>query len=270
MGGGTLAPNPADAKGRRAMNQVLLRARTDRVEVLTLNRPDQLNALSPGLQAALMEAAEDLAAAEDVDCVVICGAGRAFCAGFDLKAWSQAKEQLPLDYGTRLLSALSALPQPVIAAVHGICFTGGLELALAADFIVAAEGARFRDTHARLGLHAAWGITQRLPRRIGVAAAKELMFTSREVGGREALALGLAARCVPDTDFDAAVMACAREVAACAPAAVRWVKDQVDVGADLPLAEALHYELTHRPRAGESSTARLAEAGWKDQSIKAD
>ena len=244
------------------MDEALLRARADRVETLTLNRPDQLNALSPDLLLEIKAAVEDLARADDVDCVVIRGAGRAFSAGVDVKAWSQAKEKLSLDFGGKLMAAIAALPMPVVAAVHGICFTGGLELALAADFIVAGESARFRDTHARYGLQAAWGLTQRLPRLIGTAAAKDLMFSSRELSGREALALGLVSRCVPDAEFDAAVQACAQQIATCAPVAVRWVKDQVDAATDLPLDEALAYELTHRP-ASTGAFQRLAETGWK-------
>lgn len=248
---------------------LLLRERVDRIETLTLNRPDQLNALSPDLLLMIKAAVEDLATADDVDCVVIRGAGRAFSAGVDVKAWSQLTAKLPLDFGGKLMAQIEALPMPVVAAVHGICFTGGLELALAADFIIAGESARFRDTHARYGLQAAWGLTQRLPRLIGAAAAKDLMFSSRELNGGEALALGLVSRCVPDAEFDAAVRACAQQIATCAPAAVRWVKDQVDAAADLPLDEALAYELTQRP-ASTGAFRRLAETGWKGQPAKAD
>jgi enoyl-CoA hydratase len=150
----------------------------------------------------------------------------------------------------------------VIAAVHGICFTGGLELAMGADFIIAAEGARFADTHAKWGMHAAYGMTQRLPRRIGAAAAKDLMMSCREVGGREAVALGLASRCVPDAELEAAGLAAAQEVASRSAASVRWIKDQVKVGGELPLDEALAYELTHRPKSGDGTRERLAAAGW--------
>jgi enoyl-CoA hydratase len=91
-----------------------------------------------------------------------------------------------------------------VAVVHGHCVTGGLELALAADLILAAESARFADTHARFGLAATWGLTQRLPRRIGPYRAREMMFTGRVFGGREAAEIGLASRCVPDADLESA------------------------------------------------------------------
>jgi enoyl-CoA hydratase len=244
------------------MDEVLQRRRDDRIEILTLNRPDQLNALSPELMIALKAAVEELASAADVDCVVIRGAGRAFCAGVDIKAMMGAKEKLPLDYGGQLIAALEALPQPVVAAVHGICFTGGLELAMGADFIIAAEGARFADTHAKWGMHASYGMTQRLPRRVGQQMAKDLMFTGREVSGRDALTVGLATRCVPDAELEAAALACARDIVERSAASVRWIKDQVKVGGELPLDEALAYELTHRPKSGDGTRERLAAAGW--------
>jgi enoyl-CoA hydratase len=244
------------------MDEVLLRRREGRVEVLTLNRPDQLNALSPDLLKTLRAAVDELADATDVDCVLIRGAGRAFCAGVDIKAMMGAAEKLPLAFGGELAAAMEALSQPVIAAVHGVCFTGGLELALGADFIIAAEGARFADTHAKWGMHAAYGMTQRLPRRIGAAAAKDMMMSCREVGGREAVTLGLASRCTPDAELEGAALAAAQEIASRSTASVRWIKDQVRVGLELTLAEATLYEQTHRPKGGDNTAGRLAEAGW--------
>ena len=103
-----------------------------------------------------------------------------------------------------VIERLANLPQPVVAVVHGHCVTGGLELALAADLILAAESARFADTHAAFGLAATWGLTQRLPRRIGPYRAREMMFTGRVFDGREAAEIGLASRCVPDADLESA------------------------------------------------------------------
>jgi enoyl-CoA hydratase len=245
------------------VDEVLLRTREDRIAVLTLNRPDQLNALSPELQLALRDAVDALAQDDAVDCVLLRGAGRAFCAGFDIKALGEAKARLPLSFGGALLADLAALPQPVVAAVHGICFTAGLELALACDFILAAEGARFCDSHGKWGMHAAWGLTQRLPRRVGQAAAKEMMFTGRQVGGREAQHLGLAARCLPDLGFEDAAMDCARAIAGRSGTVARWIKDQVTVGSELELGAALARELSHRPAGGDGTAARLAERGWQ-------
>jgi enoyl-CoA hydratase/carnithine racemase len=251
------------------MDEVLLREREDRIEIWTLNRPDQLNALSPQLMRAIKAAAEELAGVAEVDCLLIRAAGRAFCAGVDIKAM-MAGDKLPLDYGGHMINAIAALPQPVIAAVHGVCFTGGLELALGADFIIAAEGARFADTHAKWGMHASYGMTQRLPRRVGETLAKDMMFTGRELNGREAVAVGLATRCVSDAELAAAALACAREVVGRSGAVTRWIKDQVSVGGAMPLDEALRYEVTHRPTSGDNMMRRLSDAGWGAQRAKAD
>ena len=235
----------------------------DRLATLTLNRPDQLNALSPEIILALRAAIDEIAGREDIGCVILRGAGASFCSGYDLKARERARAMLPPGFAAGAITALAALPQPVIAAVRGHCFTGGLELALAADFIIAADTARFADTHARWSMRAAWGLTQRLPRRIGESLAKDMMFTGRELGGAQALAVGLAARCVPDADLESAAQSCARSILERDQAVVRWIKDQVAVGADLALADALEREAKHRPSGTAQTDARLRESGWK-------
>jgi enoyl-CoA hydratase/carnithine racemase len=160
---------------------------------LTLDRPDKLNALDT---AAFEELDAHLGTLEQdqgsVGCVVLRGAGKAFCAGADLKALADTTTQPPPPrFKPGVIERLALLKQPVIAAVQGVCFTGGLELALACDFIVADATARFADTHGKWGLVAAWGMSQRLPRRIGVAPAKRMMMTARIVEAAEAKDLGL-------------------------------------------------------------------------------
>ena len=170
---------------------------------LTLNRPDKHNAVTPELFTALHDHLLALQAGGDgIGVVVLRGAGRSFCAGHDVAAVGQMTLEW-LRHESRTLELFSSLPQIVIAAVHGHCITGGLELALAADLIVAAESARFADTHGRYGLVAAWGLTQRLPRRVGRAKALELITTSARIDGREAERIGLANRCVPDAELHA-------------------------------------------------------------------
>jgi enoyl-CoA hydratase len=157
---------------------------------LTLNRPDKLNALDT---ATFEEINAHLAALETetdhVGCVVLRGAGRGFCAGADLNAIGTAP--LPASFKPGIIERLGRLPQPVIAAIHGVCFTGGLELALACDFILADGGARFCDSHGKWGFVSAWGMSQRLPRRIGPPAAKRMMMTARVVEAAEAAQIGL-------------------------------------------------------------------------------
>lgn len=164
---------------------------------LTLCRPDKLNALDTSMferldaELALLERQTTR-----IGCVVLRGAGRAFCAVADLRAMGKAP--LAPAFKPGVIDRLARLPQPVIAAVHGVCYTGGLELALACDLIFADASARFADTHATWGLVGAWGIAQRLPRRVGVAAAKLLMMSARPIDAATAHRLGLVDLLVPE------------------------------------------------------------------------
>jgi enoyl-CoA hydratase/carnithine racemase len=167
---------------------------------LMLNRPDKRNALNVELFQALEQQLDDIASSVDrVGVVVLRGAGACFSAGADISRPTKAPRY---HYQASVVEMLATLPQPVVAAVHGHCVTGGIELALAADLIVAAESARFADTHARFALVAGWGLTQRQPRRVGRSRARSMVFTSREYSGTEAKSIGLAEECVPDAEFD--------------------------------------------------------------------
>ena len=177
----------------------------DGVCTLTLNRPEKLNALTPALFAELRAHIEALATDESIGCVVVTGAGRSFCAGNDLGGIAAGDRPPTPHYQAETIDALEALPQPTVAKVRGHCFTGGLELALGCDLIVTTRSAQFGDTHGQWGLVAAWGMTVRLPERVGVAKAKELMFTARRFDGTEAAAIGLANQVVDDDELDAAV-----------------------------------------------------------------
>jgi enoyl-CoA hydratase/carnithine racemase len=174
------------------MSERITRHDVGGVCTLTLNRPDKLNALDTAAFQAFEAHLADLERDEGtIGCVVLRGAGKGFCAGADLNALSDGSEKPPATYKPRIIERLALLKQPVIAAVHGVCFTGALELALACDFIIAEVGARFADTHGKWGLVGAWGMSQRLPRRIGSAAAKRMMMTARVVEAPEAKDMGL-------------------------------------------------------------------------------
>ena len=186
------------------MSQRVTRQDADGLCTLTLDRPDKLNALDT---ATFEELDVHLAALEgdqgSVGCVVLRGAGKAFCAGADLRAMSDTAKQPPAPtFKPRIVERLAVLKQPVIAAVHGVCFTGGLELALACDFIAADTTARFADTHGKWGLVGAWGMSQRLPRRIGQAAAKRMMMTSCVVEATQARDVGLVDLLAPEGELD--------------------------------------------------------------------
>lgn len=193
------------------MSARLHREDVDGLAILTLSRPEKLNALDTQtfeeLDAHLAVLAGQTA---EVGCVLIRGEGRAFCAGADLGSFGTA----PVDrrFKPGVIERLSCLPQPTIAAVHGVCFTGGLELALACDFIVADATARFADTHGKWGFVGEWGMIQRLPRKIGTSAAKRMMLTGATVEAAEAERLGLVDVMAGEEGLGAAAEAFARTI----------------------------------------------------------
>ena len=197
------------------MSERITRQDANGVCTLTLNRPEKLNALDT---AAFEELDAHIAALErdedNVGCVVLRGAGRGFCAGADLNAIADTIGKPSPAYKPRVIERLAVLRQPVIAAVHGVCFTGALELALACDFIIADASARFADTHGKWGLVGAWGMSQRLPRRIGLSAAKRMMMTSRVIEAPEAQQLGLIDMMAPVGKLDELIDGFAKELLA--------------------------------------------------------
>jgi enoyl-CoA hydratase/carnithine racemase len=246
----------------KTMSDLVLREDHDGLAVLTLNRPEALNALSPSLFVELREHVERLAdQTEEIGCVILCGKGRSFSAGNDLKA-IQAGESAPSrHFQAETLDAIENLPQPVIAAVHGHCYTGSLELALACDLMVTAENARLADTHGKWAMSPTWGMSQRLPRRVGLLAAKEMMFSGRVVSGSEAAAMGLANRCVPDADLMNEAVAMARSFLENSWFTLRADKMLVNQGLNYTLAEGLAFERTNSPGRGPDLEERLKTFG---------
>jgi enoyl-CoA hydratase/carnithine racemase len=184
------------------MSDLVLREDRGAAAHLIINRPDKLNSLNVPVFQALNDHVKAIAAAADRPAVVVLrGAGPCFSAGHDLGDIA-AGERLPEpNFQGKVIERLANLPLPVISAVHGHCYTGALELALCADIILAAEGAKFADTHAKWALTPVWGLSQRLPRRIGTSKAREMMFTCRTYSGRQAEAMGLANACFADGEF---------------------------------------------------------------------
>ncbi len=244
------------------MTELVLREDRDGLCVLTLNRPEALNALSPNLFVELRRHIDAIAErTEMVGCVILRGKGRSFSAGNDLKA-IQAGERAPSrHFQAETLEAIEQLPQPVIAAVQGHCYTGSLELALACDLLIAAEDARFADTHGKWAMSPSWGMTQRLPRRVGLLNAKEMMFSGRVVGGAEAVALGLANRCVPVGELMDAAEAMARSFLANSWFTLRADKMLVNGGLERGLSEGLRFERTEGPGSGPDMAERLKRFG---------
>lgn len=221
---------------------LVLRADVDGVTTLTLNRPDKLNALTPAVFVQLRDHIDAIAGDETVGCVILTGAGRSFCAGNDLGGISDGVKAPTPHFQAETIDALEQLPQPTIAKVRGHCFTGGLELALGCDLIVSSESAQLGDTHGQWGLVAVWGLTVRLPERIGRAKAKELMYTARRIDGTEAAAIGLVNQAIADDDLDSAVAAMATSIVANSWDTSRFDKAILADTRDMTRADALAYE----------------------------
>lgn len=179
---------------------------------VTLNRPEKLNALLPGSFSELRDHLARLATRSDVACLVVTGAGRSFCAGLDLGAVDPDADVGDHD-AADTIDLLESFPLPTVAKIRGHCLTGGLELALACDLLICADDARFGDTHGRWGMVPTWGLTVRLPERVGRSRARELSFTGRQVSGEVAASIGLADHSVPADRLDDAVAALTAEIA---------------------------------------------------------
>jgi enoyl-CoA hydratase/carnithine racemase len=225
------------------MDEILLREDSGGLCTLTLNRPEKRNALNTALFQRLDDELARLETQEDIGCVVLRGTGRAFCAGADLSAL-QGGSAAAADpaFKPGVIDRLAALPIPVIAAVQGDCLTGGLELALAADFILASTAARFADTHGKWGLVGGWGITQRLPRKIGAAQAKLLSLTSDFCAAEKAHAIGIADILALEADFEAELGKLVAAILANSQCSNRETKLLINDTIDLPLAEGLAIE----------------------------
>ena len=198
------------------MTELVLREDREGMATLTLNRPEKLNALSGELFEALERHLKVIAREKKtVGLVVLRGAGGNFSSGYDMAEISMMlRAHAKPHYQSEVIERLAELPQPVISAVEGQCSTGALELALAADLIVAAESARFSDVYARWGLTPIWGMSLRLPMRVGTAKAREMIFTCRSYSGREAEHSHLANFCYPDAEFETELERLGREVLA--------------------------------------------------------
>ena len=219
----------------------------DGIARITLDRPAQLNAISPELLEDLDRACVLVEGDASVRVVTLTAAGRAFCAGADLRAVRElspdaARWSAFMGLWHRVFDRIEALRVPVIAGVHGLALAGGLELVLVADLVVADEAARLGDQHANFGLVAGGGGSQRLPRLIGARRAKGLMLLGGWLGAAEALAWGLVNRVAPAGTVSAVVEEIAATLAAGSASANRTVKALVNRAFDAELGEGLALE----------------------------
>lgn len=225
------------------------------VAIITMNRPEAMNALSSALRAELASAMEAVDGDDRVRAVILTGAGtRAFTAGLDLKELGQqglgaANAEAP---ASNPVKAIELCRKPVIGAINGVAITGGFEVALACDILIASENARFADTHARVGIMPGWGLSQKLSRLIGISRAKELSLSGNFLDAKTACAWGLVNRVVPADELLSAAIKLAQDVASADPGMVKAYNGLIDAGYCLPFGEAMALE--HR-----TSSARNAQ-----------
>ncbi|MEE9612061.1 MAG: enoyl-CoA hydratase [Desulfatiglandales bacterium] len=212
----------------------------DRIAKITLNRPESMNAVNTTLRQEMNAALDEIENDDQIDVIIVTGAGRAFSAGVDLKELGQSTSVIASFPG--IWDRIRLLDKPTIAAVNGFAITGGFELALCCDIIIASENAKFADTHTRVGVLPAGGMTQILPRLVGTKKAKELSFTGNYMTAHEAMQFGLVNRVVPPDELLSTAEALAKDIISNDQVAVRIMKRTIDRGEGMSLEDATRME----------------------------
>ena len=219
--------------------------RDGNVAVVTMNRPEAMNALSSALREELAKAMVAVDADDSIHAVVLTGMGqRAFTAGLDLKelgiqGLGAANAETPQ---ANPVKAIEQCRKPVIGAINGVAITGGFEVAVACDILIASENARFADTHARVGIMPGWGLSQKLSRLIGISRAKELSLSGNFLDAQTACAWGLVNRVVPAVELLPAAKKLAADIASADPGMIQAYKRLIDDGYAVPFGEAMALE----------------------------
>jgi len=228
------------------MLKEILLERRGFVAIVTLNRPEVLNAFSFEMREGLAETIENLAKEDDVRAVVITGAGGAFSAGGDIKGWKDLKDENKMKtimgFVHRAVKGVTSLEKPVIAMVNGDAVGAGCNLALACDLIIASEKARFGEVFVKVGIGPDWGGAYFLPRLVGMAKAKELLFTGKIISAKEALDMGLINDVVPPDDLEETAIKLAERLSQSATKAIGKTKIFLQKAWQMDLEEALAYE----------------------------
>jgi enoyl-CoA hydratase len=227
--------------------------------VVTLNRPHVANALSRELRAAFAEAFVALEADPDVRVVILTGAGKAFCAGLDIKEISESSDSFAGPVAADPAAAMAAFSGPIIGAVNGAAVTGGFEIALACDVLIASTSARFADTHARVGVMPGWGLSQRLSRAIGLYRAREMSFSGNYVSAAQANEWGFVNRVVAPDDLLPQARALASDMLEVLPHMLVAMKKVIDEGFGMNFADAMKHE---------RAVSRAANAQVRGDSLK--
>jgi enoyl-CoA hydratase len=226
---------------------VLLVDKSEGIATLTLNRPAARNALSRELRMEFTQALDFLRNDASVRVIILTGAGKAFCAGLDLKELADGSMTLdpagsavggPYD----VVQAMERFDRPIIGAINGFAITGGFEVALACDVLIASTAAKFADTHTRVGAMPGWGLSQKLSRVIGIYRAKELSLTGNFLSAEQAAAWGLVNRVVAPEELLPTCRALAKDMLSCDPEMLRKMKKVINEGFAASLSDGLRVE----------------------------
>lgn len=237
----------------------------DGIAIVTLNRPEAMNALSRALRAELAAAMRAVDADDAVRCVILTGAGeRAFTAGLDLKELGTDTSNLGAANATSAeenpVKAIEQCRKPVIGAINGVAITGGFEVAIACDILIASTNARFADTHARVGILPGWGLSQKLSRMIGISRAKQLSFSGNFLDAEAACAWGLVNSVVPADELMTHAKGLARDIASVDSGMVATYKKLIDEGYAMPFGDAMAHEHAYSSASNARVSAEEVEA----------
>ena len=211
--------------------------------IVTLNRPQAMNALSRELREGFVAAFTNCIDNPDTRVVILTGNGKAFCAGFDLKELGSNEAVSTAEEADNVVAqAMEAFGGPIIGAINGHCITGGFEMALACDILIASENARFADTHARVGMLPGWGLSQKLPRLIGLSRAREIAFTGAPIFAQQAYEWGLVNHVVPEQELLPRAIKMAQDMCACVPEVLQQYRTLINDGYSMLLHDALEWE----------------------------
>lgn len=224
------------------MSTVLLE-KHDGFAIVTLNRPEAMNALSRDLRRDFVTAFTACTEDRDIRVVILTGNGKAFCAGFDLKELGSSDTDNSAEEADNVVArAMQKFDGPIIGAINGHCITGGFEMALACDILIASENARFADTHARVGMLPGWGLSQKLPRLIGLSRAREIAFTGAPIFAQQAYEWGLVNHVVAPDELLPRAVKMANDICACVPQVLEHYQILINDGYSMPLCDALEWE----------------------------
>jgi len=241
---------------------VILVERDGECAIVTLNRPKAMNALSTELRNAIADTFAELEADPGVRVAILTGAGKAFCAGLDLKELGSRDKAVSINDTVTTKDPVSSINQfsgPVIGAINGVAITGGFELAIACDVLICSENARFADTHGRVGIMPGWGLSQKLSRAIGVYRAKELSLTGNFISAEQACDWGLVNRVVPAGDLMANARALADDMLSLVPEMLVNYKALIDEGFAQDFGTAMRTEQTRSTEANKAVSGDAVE-----------